>query len=486
MPSVQADARARIESNSFAYDRIQLRELRGREAISEPFVFDLDIVVPEDASFGADTVLGKDVTIVFSLDDQDVRKIHGIVSEIRDEADVAQGYTRHQLRVVPRLHRLSMSFTCEVFLEKSVVDIALDKLGRVNLSGNDVQVRLQSPPGPTEFRLQYAETDLAFISRHLEHAGIAYSFDHSGDTEVLVLSDNNTPFGHAVGPTSLPYVESAQMRGVHRLAKRSVMMAATHSVNDYLPLHPKLDLNGECKLDLSFAGQIVDFGTGQVKAQEAKDIAKIRALSRQADAFGLEGTSDMPHVEAARTIAIDGNPLAGSDRLLVVWVEHQLTQTVLMHQAATTENSYSNRFRVVATKDPFRPVMRTPWPRIAGYVNAVTDAALPGTAGLDPMLDDQGRYTVRFYFDKADGAKRQTSSARVRMLQPHAGPGYGMHFPLKPGIEVAVCFMEGDPDRPVIVGAVPNPLTQTVVTSANPKINRLESRSGIHITMKDT
>jgi type VI secretion system secreted protein VgrG len=167
-----------------------------------------------------------------------VRKIHGIVAEMRDEADTSQGYTRHQLRVVPRLHRLSMSFTCEAFLDKSVVDIATDKLGRVNVNSDDVQIRLQSPPAPTEFRLQYAETDLAFVSRHLERAGIAYSFDHSGDKDVLVLSDSNTPFGHAVGPSSIPYVEAAQKRGIRRLTQRSAMMAATHTVNDYLPCTP--------------------------------------------------------------------------------------------------------------------------------------------------------------------------------------------------------------------------------------------------------
>src|SRR5262249_23069525 len=153
-------------------------ELRGREAISEPFAFDVDIVVPDDMSFGASTALGKQVTLVFSLDDSDVRSVHGLVSELVDEADVIQGFTRHRLHVVPRLHRLSLSATCEVFLNKSVVDIALDKLGGVNLVTDDVQVRLQTPPKPTEFRLQYAETDLALVSRHLERAGIAYSFDH--------------------------------------------------------------------------------------------------------------------------------------------------------------------------------------------------------------------------------------------------------------------------------------------------------------------
>jgi len=71
------------------------------------------------------------------------------------------------------------------------------------------------------------------------------------------------------------------------------------------------------------------------------------------------------------------------------------------------------------------------------------------------------------------------------MAQPHAGPGYGQHFPLKPGVEVIVVFVEGDPDRPVISGAVPNPLNPSPVTAADATVNRIRTQSGISIEMHD-
>jgi type VI secretion system secreted protein VgrG len=465
---------------------MQIRELRGREAISEPFAFDVDVIVPEDLSFGAATALANDVTIVFSLGAEDVRSVHGIVSEVVDNPDVTDGYTRHHIRVVPRLHRLSLSRTCEVFLDKSVLDIALDKLGRVNLGSKDVSVRVTNLPKPTEFRLQYAETDLAFVSRHLERAGIAYSFDHSGTKDVLVLSDSNDAFGPAAGPDAIPYVPRADQPGITSLKVRSAMLAARHVVNDYVEANPKLDLNGEFSLDLSFAGEVIDFGAGQTTPQEAKDLAKLRAQSRQALAEGFEGVAKVPYIEAARTIAVDDAPpaLGQPGRLLVVWVEHHLTQTTLMHEGNVADH-YDNRFRAVLASRPFRPALVTPWPRIAGFVEAVTDAAPPGVPGETAILDPQGRYTIRFYFDRADGTKRKVSSAWVRMMQPHVGPGYGTHFPLKPGVEVLVAFIEGDPDRPVIAGAVHNGLNAHVVTSRNPKLHHIQTLSGIHVSMKD-
>ena len=71
------------------------------------------------------------------------------------------------------------------------------------------------------------------------------------------------------------------------------------------------------------------------------------------------------------------------------------------------------------------------------------------------------------------------------MAQPHAGPGYGMHFPLKPGTEVLLAFIDGDPDRPIIIGAVPNEVTPSPVTSVNSQKNQIKTVSGILIELDD-
>ena len=52
-------------------------------------------------------------------------------------------------------------------------------------------------------------------------------------------------------------------------------------------------------------------------------------------------------------------------------------------------------------------------------------------------------------------------------------------------IEVAVAFYEGDPDRPLIAGAVPNALTWSPAMAVNAKVNHLQSASGVYLRMKD-
>ncbi len=126
----------------------------------------------------------------------------------------------------------------------------------------------------------------------------------------------------------------------------------------------------------------------------------------------------------------------------------------------------------------------TPRPRIAGLIPAIVDAGAVGGTPKYAQLDAEGRYSVRFLFDTTPSGER-AASRPVRMLQNHAREGYGTHFPLKPGIEVAIGFIDGDPDRPLIVGAVPNPIKPSPVTNENPGVHRIKTSTGITVDMAE-
>jgi hypothetical protein len=58
-----------------------------------------------------------------------------------------------------------------------------------------------------------------------------------------------------------------------------------------------------------------------------------------------------------------------------------------------------------------------------------------------------------------------------------------MHFPLAPDTEVVIACVNGDPNRPVILGAVPNPRNKSVVTKANSRQNVIATRTGMSVVM---
>ncbi|BCE02725.1 phage baseplate assembly protein V [Marinicellulosiphila megalodicopiae] len=77
------------------------------------------------------------------------------------------------------------------------------------------------------------------------------------------------------------------------------------------------------------------------------------------------------------------------------------------------------------------------------------------------------------------------SSRWVRMAQPSAGEHTGISFPLIKDTEVIISCINGDVDRPIIVGAVHNPAKPAITTSANSQSNIIRTNSGITMSFND-
>ena len=114
----------------------------------------------------------------------------------------------------------------------------------------------------------------------------------------------------------------------------------------------------------------------------------------------------------------------------------------------------------------------------------ILTAKIETTGGDYAYLDDQGRYRLKSLFDTAD-TKAGEASHPVRMLQHLSGANYGMHFPLHAGTEVFVTCLNGNPDRPIILGAAPNAQTRSPVTSANASQHIIRTAAGNELLMDD-
>jgi hypothetical protein len=124
----------------------------------------------------------------------------------------------------------------------------------------------------------------------------------------------------------------------------------------------------------------------------------------------------------------------------------------LLDSLAGRPSGFSARIVFQKADVPFRPERRMPDPKIGGTVTAWIDGA---GSGESPEMDSVGRYKVLLPLD-ASGRGGGSASHWIRMAQPYVGKGYGQNFPLTPGAEVLLSFVDGNPDRPVIAGAVPN------------------------------
>lgn len=470
-----------LESEDFPTARLRVRELRGREAISE--LFQLDLVVyhlEENAPSIASQMLSSNASLVWRRGEGEVHRVRGMISRVSERMDVLADYRAYSIRLVPRAHRLSLVHTSEVFLDMSVPAIIAEKLSRVGLSGDAVLMRLSEGYEKRAYVLQYKESDLAFVSRLAEHVGIAFHFEDGGkDGERIVFTDHRagwvTRADLRVGATG----HGEQAFGVEAASE---VVPAAYVVNDYDFDNPRLDLTKSADIEHGYGGGIVEHAPNYVDPEVGARYAQIRAEGVACRRLQYRGGSNLPTLAPGVVTRVIDAPPPTDEQILVVEVEHTAVQAVGELASVRDTSPYQNRWRALRAEAQFRPERRTPRPVVSGlHVGFVTDWMASGPYGA---VDKDGHYTVRLHLDTAPHPGVQ--SLPIRMVQAHAGSSYGVHMPLRAGTEVMVAFLGGDPDRPVIVGSIPNKLTKSPVLEGNRQINKiLKTETGIVIEARD-
>ncbi|WMJ69521.1 type VI secretion system Vgr family protein [Stenotrophomonas sp. 24(2023)] len=205
--------------------------------------------------------------------------------------------------------------------------------------------------------------------------------------------------------------------------------------------------------------------------------ARLHAQAHEAHSRGWQGQGTVRGLQSGTWLRLQQAPAATPPELLLVSIDHaginnlptDLRRTLddalgvapcadadaaLWQQAEAT--GYGNSFHTVDRSVPWRPqrvdgrgARLNPRPIAPGYQTGEVVAG-KGGAGTDLHADSLGRIRVRFHFQQ-DG-----DSAWLRVAQRYAGPGVGSQFLPRIGQEVLVGFLEGDIDRPVVLGALYN------------------------------
>lgn len=88
-------------------------------------------------------------------------------------------------------------------------------------------------------------------------------------------------------------------------------------------------------------------------------------------------------------------------------------------------------------------------------LNVVETAIVVGPEEHEIHTDRFGRVKVRFHWDRREDP-HEHNSCWLRVMQAWAGAGWGHQFLPRVGMEVAVAFLAGDPDKPVVLGSLYN------------------------------
>jgi type VI secretion system secreted protein VgrG len=461
----------------------------GTECISALYEFRITIALRQDEALDLDLDGATGQRATLRINDQTTATpqfaYHGIVAclELLGDRD---GYSILRVTLVPSLWKLVLGEHSRVFVDQSLPDIIKATLTGGGLTGSDYALRLQGAYAPLDFVLQYRESRLTFLTRWLERVGGCYFFEHGADWETLVIADRPSGYGDgtvdAVQFVSGPHAENRPIAGLWSIRERGDVLPRRAGVRDYDELKPLLSISAAADVVTPGPGGDVEmFGVGEKSPGKARAYAATLARQYLGQRTTYRATGGVLGMAPGGRFKIEGHPRSDlSGPFLISEVRHSGSQ-VWNDSIASGADAYRCEVTAVESTAPWAPPKAVSWPRIFGTVRARVDGPLD-----DPyaQLDDHGRYLVRLLLDESGLADGQ-ASCRVRMLQPHGGNPEGFHFPLRKGTEVQIAFVRGDPDQPIITGAVPNATTPSPVTRANATQNVLQTGGSSRLEIED-
>jgi len=462
-------------------DTLLLTGFHGREAISQPFSYELELLAERGANIPFDLILGQAAAVTMRTAWGEKRYFSGLVKGFtqcgRDET-----FVKFRAEMVPKFWLLSKQVRSRIFQGLSAPDIL-----RHVLDGLDVKYDLLADYYERDYCVQYRESDFDFASRLMEEEGIYYFFTHSENGHQLVLSDKGNGHPDVPGDSSILFEPaSGGMREemcVKAWEKRQELRSTEYTVWDHHFELPGYHLDdtvgsvgsvqaGQVTHQLNLGGdrtlEIYDYPGGYARRFDAVDrggsdrprdithlfldrnrAARVRMEEEEAASLEITGAGDCANFAAGHRFTLREH-FDADGAYLLTGVEH----TARMGGFRSGEEEsfrYENRFTCIPEDLTYRPRRMTPVPVIAG----VQTATVVGPKDKEIFCDKYGRVKVQFHWDR-EGKMDADSSCWVRVAQLWAGKGWGAFFWPRIGHEVVVAFEDGDPDQPLIVGSVYN------------------------------
>ena len=421
--------------------------------------------------------------------------------------------TRYRLEVSHWIWRLGQVRNSRVWQDKSVAEI-IDSvfssyLPLAKWRWSDEAGQFMDHVGPRSYCCQYREADLDFVLRLLAEEGLSWRFEQDQDGPVAVLFADSTQlsavpddasseagggirFHNARAGERHDTVQALQARYAigstlttllsYDYKSKKIISASTPSQmanGSAVPMLESFDVPGQYAYTTSAQAQrYADLHMQGVEARRhlwhgRSTVRTLRAGTRltilgaprqglgEAPAFTVVGVTSvgLNNLPAPATQAL-AELFGPIPELLEEFVHSDARHDFALVVAKARSMGYANCFDAVASTVPWRPLLtgadgrRHSRPTAHGSQSAIvvgSDGQDQANGADELYCDRLGRVRIRFHWqDNAD------ATCWVRVAQRSAGGGTGSQFLPRIGQEVLVQFIEGNIDRPVIVGALYN------------------------------
>ncbi len=449
----------------------------GVDRISQLYRYEIEFTSPT-AGIPMDQVLGRPARFITYPIDPDMgnlqrmfganaeqfsnkapaQTVHGIITKF-DEFETSVDETRYRVTLEPKLADLDRGVTSRLYQRQSVEEIVTDTLRHEGYrAGVDFVFRLRGEYKRHEYVTQYHETTFAFIQRICAEEGIWFRWEQKKDYAALVFGDDLDAYARK--PRTTRYrrdsgLESVGADSIKTLRRRTRRVPEAVKLHDYNHRQADVSLlveNNTAPNDKTTNAVDYHWGEHYETPEEGQRIAGLRHEAHLASQISFIGTGNPFWLEAGEVMQIDPVQVDAKYGIFIT--------SVRSHGARS--KSYRVTFEGIPSDRVWRtPMESIPKPVIEGILPARVTS--PGNYKYS-YLTEEGWYVVKLPFDLDEWSPGGTSRP-VRFAKPYSGDNYGHHFPLIDSAEVALLFTAGDPNRPIIMGAMHDSLHPDLVNN---------------------
>lgn len=486
------------------------------EALDAPWRLEL-LALSALAGLDPHSLLGQRLTLWTRLADGSEFPRTGIVTQARaEQAD--GGFARYQLSVEPWLALLAHTVRSQVWQERSVTEIVESLFALYPQAAwrwapcVAAHLAASANAGVRSYVVQYRQSDLEFLQHLLAREGLVMRLARQDDAplghELVLLADSvsrqaceeDVVSASALGGPGVRYHASgAQERqdAIQFFAGTRSLTAASSVVlgwDDEAKRAVAADMPSVQAWGGANAPALQDYDLPGVYAdtQQAERAALLRRQASEAQHKRWQGRSTVRSFTAGQWFALTASELDALDalgqreedkRFLLTRVTHaginnlpQALSDQVVHQlgaptlpgqdalgpeliAQARASGYGNRFEAIRASVPWRaqPPLRREYPGMLGATVVGPNGQDQASGAEEIHMDRLGRIRIRFDFQcLTQGPGTSQASTWVRVLQRWAGAGMGSQFIPRIGQEVLVDFLDGDIERPVVIGALYN------------------------------
>lgn len=481
------------------------------EAVSQPFELQLQCL-STSAHLELKTLLGEQISLKVLQSDGAYVPWHGYVFEAA-QLGADGGLARYALTMRPWLSALALRRNSRVFHDQTAQQVIEAVLADHQPQAN-WRFEASEPLRVRSLCTQYRETDLAFVQRLLASEGLSYHFEHldgqaASDADaadglagkarhVMVITDRLAQ-RPALGTVRFTSQHATASLGGQRdsitafMAQRDLAPnAVTLAAWDHKRLFG-VSAQDSSTLPLGElpALEVYD-GSGAYRYESPEHAQRAAALALAAlelDFKRFEGQGSARHFKAGHQFELVDHPLYGANSsafnysgallashqratqsshnaFTLLAVEHHCANNLgadlaaLLGHSDIEHGTYKNHFHCAPAAAVVVP-RHIPQPTAFG----VQSATVVGLSDEPVETERDHRVKVRFAWQDAslgtDGENvgdfpESAPGTWVRVATPWAGANWGASLVPRIGSEVAIEFVEGDIDRPVVVGALYN------------------------------